>query len=140
VFSKACCKRLFKMFHLFSDVCCNHFYLNVAYVATICFQMFQLLQSLCSNRWVNVASCKCFILDVSCVSHTCCKSMFRNVLSVFSLILHSCCKCFMLFGRGRARGRRTGDQPTKVLLSRHPGGVLVISCSSQLLSAAHVER
>jgi hypothetical protein len=39
-FSEACCKRLFKMLHLFSDVVAIVFYLDVAYVATICFQMF----------------------------------------------------------------------------------------------------
>ena len=30
--SEGCCKRLFKMFHLFLDVCCNRFDLDVAYV------------------------------------------------------------------------------------------------------------
>jgi hypothetical protein len=32
---EACCKRLFKMFHLFPYVCCNLFYLDVAYVSHI---------------------------------------------------------------------------------------------------------
>ena len=32
--SEGCCKRLFKMFHLFLDVCCNRFDLDVAYVFT----------------------------------------------------------------------------------------------------------
>jgi hypothetical protein len=48
--SEACCKRLFKMFHLFSDVCCKRFYLDVAYVShtyvvRVWFKMFQLFQS-----------------------------------------------------------------------------------------------
>jgi hypothetical protein len=41
--SEACCKRLFKMFHLFSNVCLQaFFYLDVAYVLpTCCKSMFQ---------------------------------------------------------------------------------------------------
>jgi hypothetical protein len=31
--SDACCKRLFKMFYLFPDICCNRFYLDIAYVS-----------------------------------------------------------------------------------------------------------
>ena len=31
-----CCKRLFPMFHLFSDVCCKCVYLYVTYVSPIC--------------------------------------------------------------------------------------------------------
>ena len=34
IVSEACCKRLFKMFHLFPDVCCKRFDLDVAYVFT----------------------------------------------------------------------------------------------------------
>jgi hypothetical protein len=30
--SEACCKRLFKLFHLFLDICCKHFDLDVVYV------------------------------------------------------------------------------------------------------------
>jgi hypothetical protein len=32
--SEACCRHLFKLFHLFPDVCCKCFDLDVAYVFT----------------------------------------------------------------------------------------------------------
>jgi hypothetical protein len=43
--SEACWKCLFKMFYLFLDICCNRFYLDVAYdfthmFATVCFKCF----------------------------------------------------------------------------------------------------
>jgi hypothetical protein len=31
-----------------------------------------------------------------------------NVSSIFSFMLHSCCKCFLLFGWGRVEGVWTG--------------------------------
>jgi hypothetical protein len=31
---EACCEHLFKLIHLFPDVCCKHFDLDVAYVFT----------------------------------------------------------------------------------------------------------
>jgi hypothetical protein len=31
---EVCCRRLFNIFHLFLDVCCNNFYLDVVYVFT----------------------------------------------------------------------------------------------------------
>ena len=47
--SEACCKRLFKMFHLFHTYVSNVFYLDIAYVSHLCcmslFEMFQLFQS-----------------------------------------------------------------------------------------------
>jgi hypothetical protein len=68
-----------------------------------------------------------------------------NVSSVFSLMLHICCKCFTLFGRGRAGGRRTGHRraggPTDYgyAIGAH-WGVLLLGCSSRLLSVAHAEK
>jgi hypothetical protein len=74
---------------------------------------------LCYYKWFYVAAsgfmlqvASAFILDVSYVSHKCCKSMFPNVSSVCSLMLLSCCKCFMLFSQGRARaGDRASGEP-----------------------------
>jgi hypothetical protein len=47
--SETCCRRLFKVFHLFLDVCCKRFDLDVAYVLHICckstFKIFQLFHS-----------------------------------------------------------------------------------------------
>ena len=47
--SEVCCKRLFKMFHLFQTYAASVFYLDVAHVSHICcksmFEMFQLFQS-----------------------------------------------------------------------------------------------
>jgi hypothetical protein len=36
--SEACCKHLFKVFHLFSDVCCKRLDLDIAYVSHICYK------------------------------------------------------------------------------------------------------
>jgi hypothetical protein len=38
--SDSCCKRLLKLFHLFSDVCCKRFDLDVAYVFTHMLQQY----------------------------------------------------------------------------------------------------
>jgi hypothetical protein len=65
-----------------------HMYVAMVFLSEYCNSMFLNVSVLCCNKWFNVASCKRFILDVSCVSHICCRIMFLNVLSVFSLI---CC-------------------------------------------------
>jgi hypothetical protein len=69
--SEACCKRLFKTFHLFLDVRCNHFYLDIAYVFT-----HMLKQYVLNVSAISVLCCsKCFFmlqlfyLDVAYVSH-----------------------------------------------------------------------
>jgi hypothetical protein len=89
VFSEAYCKRLFKMLHLFSNVCCNRFLSGCCICCNNMFPNVLVLSVLCYSKWFDVASCKCFILNVS---HTCCKSIFPNVSSIFSLMSHSCCK------------------------------------------------
>jgi hypothetical protein len=84
--SEAYCKCLFKMFHLFSDVCCNRFWYDVAYVSHICcnsmFLMFELFQF-----YVATA----FILQVASVLFEC----FDYVL--YTYIASACSKCFICF-------------------------------------------
>jgi hypothetical protein len=90
-----CYKRLFKMFHLFLDVCCKHFYLDIAYVSHLCckglFEMFQLFQSyveisvfMLPFAIVLFGCCICFthmlqlyIPNVSSVSVVCCIQEFH---------------------------------------------------------------
>jgi hypothetical protein len=63
--SDACCKRLFKMFHLFFRcMFCKRFYLDVAYVLHILQEyvpMISIVSILCCIKCFYVASCKCFI-------------------------------------------------------------------------------
>jgi hypothetical protein len=83
--SKACCKHLFKIFHLFPDVCCNRFQTYIAYVSV-----------LCCSKCFHGASCKCFIWMLHMFSHTCCKCMFQ-IFHLFQMyvasILSGCCIC-----------------------------------------------
>jgi hypothetical protein len=68
VFLEACCKHLFKMFHLFQKYVVSVFYLNVVYVSQICcksvFEMFHLFQS-----YVAISV---FLLQVASVLSRCC--------------------------------------------------------------------
>jgi hypothetical protein len=70
--------------------------------------MFQLFQSyIAANGFMLQVA----ILDISCVSHTCCKctfQMFHLCLDVCSIQIFFMLKCFMLFDRRRAEGERTG--------------------------------
>jgi hypothetical protein len=64
--------------------------------------MFQLFQSYVAAR-NYVVNCKYFIFGrFMCFTHVA-KSMFPSVSSIFSLMLHSCCNYFMLFGQGEPR-------------------------------------
>jgi hypothetical protein len=98
---KACCERLFKMFHLFQTYVASVFDLYVAYVSHICcksmFKMFRLFQS-----YIAVSV---FMLQVTNVLSGC-SICFTQILQVyvpncfiyFKHMLHSsisCCKCFI---------------------------------------------
>jgi hypothetical protein len=59
--SETCCKRLFKMFYLFLDVCCNSF-LSEGYICfTHILQQYVpnvlVVSVLCYSKWFHVASC-----------------------------------------------------------------------------------
>ena len=91
--SEACCKSLFKMFHLFPDVCCNHFDLDVAYVFTHILQQYIPKYFICFSLLLQqvFSCCKCFYLDGAYI--------FTHMLQVYVLnvspVLDICCKCFI---------------------------------------------
>jgi hypothetical protein len=111
--SKACCKRFFKMFHLFRNICCNHFLSGCCicfhtYVAIVCskyFSYFSLMLQL-----VSVFSyCNCVIWMLH-MSHTHVPSVCPKCFICFKYMLHSsvsCCNCrpltfvFMRAGRDK---------------------------------------
>jgi hypothetical protein len=79
-FLEACCKCLFKMFHLSPDVCCNHFFIWMlhmfhTYVATLCSKCF-----------------RCFSLMLQHVV-SCCNLQFW----VHKHVASACSKCFIYF-------------------------------------------
>jgi hypothetical protein len=93
-----CCKRFFKIFHLFQTYVCKRFYLDVVYVSHICcksmFQMFYLFQSYVAVsifmlQVVSVLSKKLNMLQwlYTYVVIICFKyfSYFRSTLQVFYL-------------------------------------------------------
>jgi hypothetical protein len=76
----------------FTDVHCNRFDLNVAYVSHICFNiMFHLFQS--------SITASVFMLQVGSVLSGCCKCMLQKFYMLHSSV--SCCTCSMLFGESR---------------------------------------
>ena len=108
-------------------------------------QYISVISILCCSKLFHVASRN---LDVSYVSHTCCKctfQMFQLFSDVCYIQMFFMLKCFTLFGRGRADWARdeawgdggAGGQQTVVLRSGRTGAVLVLS---RLLSAARGER
>jgi hypothetical protein len=84
---EACCKRLFKMFHLFQTYVASVFYLDAAYVSHLCcesmFEMFQLFQSYVAISVIS-GYCVCFIHlfqlyvpNVSSALIVCCIQVFH---------------------------------------------------------------
>ena len=67
--SEACCKRLFKRFHLFLDICCKRFDLDVAYVFTHMLQQYVLKCFICFSLLLRVSSV--FMLQVANVLSGC---------------------------------------------------------------------
>jgi len=103
------------MFHLFLDICCKRFDLDVVYVFTHILQQyvpkcFIVVSVFCCSKCFHVASCKCvylrvayvfthmmqvFYLDVVYVYNgfKCfCKS-FRCMFQMFNLFSNVCCNC-----------------------------------------------
>jgi hypothetical protein len=86
--SEAYCKRLFKMFHLFTDVCCNLFLSGCCICFTHMLQQYVsnvlVVSVLCCSKWFRVASCKsgCFV----CLRHMC-----NCVFQIFHLLSDVCC-------------------------------------------------
>jgi hypothetical protein len=103
VFSDVCCKRLFKMFHLFKHMLQQVFYLDVAYVSHTC--------------------CKCFIwmlhmfhIDVTSVLSKCCicfTHMLQQYVLNISSVSYVASKCFMLqvFYGGTVNDGHTAQVP-----------------------------
>jgi energy-converting hydrogenase Eha subunit C len=83
---EACCKRLFKMFHLFRDVCCKHFDLDVAYA------FIHMLQQYVPKYFI------CFSLLLQQV-FSCCKLQvfYLDIAYVFTHVESVCSKCFICF-------------------------------------------
>jgi hypothetical protein len=75
----ACCKCLFKIFHLFSDICCNHFLSGCCICFTYILQQYvpniSAILVLCCNGF-SCCKLQVFYLGVSLVLHTCCKYVF----------------------------------------------------------------
>ena len=96
--SKACCKRLFKMFYLFQT-----------YVSSVLIWMLHMFHTYMSQEYVrnistvSVLCCnKCFMLQVAIVLSGCC--IFTHMLQMYVLNISSasdlccivlCCKCFV---------------------------------------------
>jgi hypothetical protein len=81
---KACCKRLFKVFHLFQIYIASVFvwmlYMFHTYVAKSMFQMFQQFYSYVA---VSVFMLPVFYLNVAYISHIYCKCMQYNKCVAF---------------------------------------------------------
>ena len=86
---EACCKRLFKMFHLFSDICLQAFFIWILHMFHTCcksmFQWFQLFQCYVavSVFMLQVAS----VLSGCCICFTHVARVCSNDFSCFSLML-----------------------------------------------------
>jgi hypothetical protein len=80
VFLEACCKYLFKIFHLFHKYVASVFYLDVVYISQICcksvFKIFHLFQS--------YAAISAFMLQVASVLSGCC-ICFTHMFQVYVL-------------------------------------------------------
>ena len=94
--SEACCKRLFKIFHLFqtyvTSVLIWMLHMFHTYVARVCLKYFS-----CCNKCFHVASYKCFFWMLH-MFHTHVASVCSKYFIYFRCMLHSsilCCKCFM---------------------------------------------
>jgi hypothetical protein len=81
-----CCKCVFQMFQLFSNVCCNWFIWMLhmldwlyTYTASVCFQMFRLFQTYVAS--VLSGCCIC------CNRHTCMLQVYVSNISVVSNML-----------------------------------------------------
>jgi hypothetical protein len=131
VFSKACCKRLFKMFHIFPDVCWNHFSSRCAYVATVYFQMF-LSYAAAGGLMFQVRS---VLLWMFYVFHTHIAKACFQMFNIFSILCYIHVLCVLYCSAGASQEPADG-----VATIGARWGVLVLSCSSRLLSAARAER
>jgi hypothetical protein len=130
---------------MFQDVCCDRFLFRNVLIVILCYLMLKQVDSRCK---LKVFYFECFM----CLTHML-QEHVSNVSFVFSLMLHySCCKCFILFGRGRlgaggpstrhARGLMDGidgSQWMEMLGPAHVGGVLILNRLSRLLCVAHAE-
>jgi hypothetical protein len=104
-------KGLFELFHLFLDICCKRFDLDVAYVFT---HMLQQCVSKCfiyfSLLLQQVFSCcklQVLYLDVAYVFTHMLQSVYSRCFVCFRHMLHSsvsCCMCFLLFGDSGGAG------------------------------------
>jgi hypothetical protein len=128
--SEACCKRLFKMFHLFQTYVARVLYLDVTHVLHVCyksmFKMFQLFQSYValSVFMLQIASvlsgcCICFthtlqvyVPNILSASDVCCIQVFHvaSVLFFKGMFRESwaCMAWAPVQGVRRARGQQMG--------------------------------
>ena len=125
MFSETCCKCLFKMFHPFPNVCCNRFLFGCCICITHVLQKYVPKCFSCFSLMLQqvVSCCKLLVLYFGCFM--CSTHMLQvyvlNISFVFQTYVafkcfFSCCKCFMLFGRGWSRGQADGASGT-------PGGL-----------------
>jgi hypothetical protein len=91
---------------MFSSRCCICFtHMLQEYVANN-----TALPVLCCSKCFHVASCKCFYLDITYISHVCHKSMFE-IFHMFRMYV--ALKCFILHVFHVARGAQ------RVMVARH---------------------
>jgi hypothetical protein len=92
--SEACCKRLFKIFHLFSDVCLGaFFYLDVAYVSLMLQEYVPMVSLFQSYVAVSV-----FMWQVASVLSGCC-ICFMHMFQVYvpNILFASDVCCIQVF-------------------------------------------
>ena len=70
--SEACCKHLFKIFHLFLNVCCNRSDLDVSYASHICCKCFS---------WFSIMLQQLFHVVSSVLFERCCICFSRALVS-----------------------------------------------------------
>jgi hypothetical protein len=95
--SEACCKRLCKMFHMFSEC----MFASVFYLDGACFShmlqeyvpMVSVVSILCCSECFYVCKLQVFYLDVAFMFHTCFKSMFKIFYLLHTYVAF---KCFAL--------------------------------------------
>jgi hypothetical protein len=81
-------------------------------------------------------------LNASCVSHTCCKKYVYKCFIYFQSYVAFMLQVFHVVRPGLSRVPADGGtrgRRTRVLRSRHVGGMLVLICSSRLLGVARSE-
>jgi hypothetical protein len=131
---------LFKMFHLFPDVCCNLCLSGMLqrYIPNI-----STVLVLCCSKWFYVASYKsgCFVRfthmlqvrvpDISSLLDICCIQMFF-MLQVFYVVRPRASRgrADWACGAPRPADGAVGCRRTEVLRSGGAGGVLVLNSSS----------